>query len=153
MKAQRMLEVHDGPSDPFRGEAEDPLRGPGEALDGEIGTQQDERDVDVGQKIGEVVVGAAQDLIRPSDLLGRSEQLFVGGLKLFLGGLEFLIDALQLLIAGKKLLVGGLEPRVGRLLLLDDGLEVLARDRQILLELDDAAAVLPAPRLGDGTLD
>ena len=121
-------------------------------MDGQVGIQQDDRDVDVGQKIGEIVVGTAQDLIAAYDFLGRRDQLLVAGLKFFLGGLVLLIDTLHFFVVGKKVFIGRLKPLVGRLLLFDDGFKVLGGDLQILFELDDAATFLFPPRLADSLL-
>jgi len=57
-KAQRELDVRNGPPDIVCAEAERLLRRRSEAADDDVRTQQDDGNVDVGQKIGEIVVGA-----------------------------------------------------------------------------------------------
>src|SRR2546426_11487543 len=66
-------------------------------------------------------------------------QLFVGGFQFLLRGFQFLIDALQFLVGGSDLFVGRLEFFVSCLVLLLEGLGVLAVLGQRALQFDDTA--------------
>src|SRR2546428_14144843 len=66
-------------------------------------------------------------------------QLFVGGFQFFLRGFQFFIDALQFLVGGGDFFVRRLEFFVGCLVLLLEGLGVVALLGQFAFEFGDAA--------------
>src|SRR3989442_5106976 len=81
-------------------------------------------------------------------------QLFVGGFQFFLRSFQFLIDALQFLVGGSDFFVGRLEFFVSCLVLLLEGLGVVAVLGQRAFEFGDTAGFVwsagfyPAPGAG-----
>ena len=102
--------------------------------------QNDDGDVDGVQQVDEIGVDLARLQVAAVQLVVDRGQLFVGRLQLLLRRLQLLVEALQLFVARDQLLVGRAEIVVGPAVLLDQGVQVFRRRRQLVLEHGHAAA-------------
>src|SRR2546427_9406720 len=143
-KIQVRSDVADRPAEVGRDQVQD-RRGHGsEAPDPRIAAEHDDRYVDAGEQVVQVVVELGELDISVLQLLVHGGELFVDRLELLLRGLELLIRALQFLVARQELLVGRLQLLVVRFALFDDRLQKLLGRRELLAEVLDVP-----PRVSD----
>ena len=126
------------------------------ATNAQVGSQHDDGEVHAAEQVGQIVVQLVQFRVAVLQLLVDGGQLLVGGLQFRFGGLEFLVCALQLFVARFVFFVGRAQFRVGCLLLLDDGLKVFLRGRQLPFQVVRSTAVgrrFALPVIGAAGLD
>ncbi len=133
-------EVPDRPADVGRDQVEHALRRRREPLDRQVAVEEEGRDVRGVEEVPDVVVGVAELLDLPLELLVDRDQLLVEALELLLRGRQLLVRRLELLVRGLHLLVRGLHVLARGLHLLDRALQPLARLPELRL-----APVRPGP--------
>ena len=99
-------------------------------------SQNHNRDIYASEDITQFVAEVGQFRISLLQLLVQSDELFITGLELFFGRLQLLVGAMKLLHAGLGFFVRRPQFLVGRFLLLDDRLEVVASPGEIIPHLD-----------------
>src|SRR4029453_6287349 len=120
------------------------------ATNAQVARDDDDGDLDAGEKIDEVAIDPAHFVVSSAELFVQRVELFVGRLELFLCGVELLVRALKFLVAGENLFVRRLELLVGRLEFLDDGLEIFPAGGQLALEHLHLRLPFAPPQVGRG---